>query len=345
MSHQHGKADKDNGMGVFDRNAASAKRSGLCLAKNSHSSRPDVDIHRALAGIESRLAPLEGPWMAEARTQRRLAAILAADIAGYSRLMGVDEAGTLAALKEIWTDHFGPIVANYRGRIVKMMGDGALVEFASAVDAVECAVEVQKAITTFNDSRTNLEPIEFRIGVNLGDIVVEGEDIFGDGVNIAARLEGRAPKGGILVSEAVHAQVKRKTGIAFTDAGDLSLKNIETPIRAWSWVGVVSVTGASEEASPAAAEMPSIAVLPFTNLSGEPEQEVFADGLVEDIITTLSKLAGLRVIARNSSFVYKGRAVDIREAAKQLGVRYMLEGSVRKSANRIRMNGSVDRCR
>ena len=276
--------------------------------------------------------------MAEARTQRRLAAILAADIAGYSRLMGVDEAGTLAALKEIWTHHFGPIVTNYRGRIVKMMGDGALVEFASAVDAVECAVEVQKAITTFNDSRTNLEPIEFRIGVNLGDIVVEGEDIFGDGVNIAARLEGRAPKGGILVSEAVHAQVKRKTGIAFTDAGDLSLKNIETPIRAWSWVGVVSVTGAPEEVSPAATEMPSIAVLPFTNLSGEPEQEVFADGLVEDIITTLSKLAGLRVIARNSSFVYKGRAVDIREAAKQLGVRYVLEGSVRKSANRIRMN-------
>lgn len=279
--------------------------------------------------------------MAEARAQRRLAAILAADIAGYSRLIGIDEAGTLAALKEIWTTHFGPAVANHGGRIVKMMGDGALVEFASAMDAVECAVAIQKAIATFNSSRTNLDPIEFRLGVNLGDIVIDGEDIFGDGVNVAARLEGLAPKGGILISEAVHAQVKRKTDIAFSDAGELSLKNIETPVRAWSWVSDVTKTRASEKVLPTPTEIPSIAVLPFTNLSGEREQELFADGLVEDIITTLSKLAGLRVIARNSSYVYKGRSVDVREAARQLCVRYVLEGSVRKSANRIRVNAQL----
>jgi adenylate cyclase len=279
--------------------------------------------------------------MAEVRAQRRLAAILAADIAGYSRLMGSDEVGTLAVLKEIWTDHFNPAVAAYRGRIVKMMGDGALVEFASAVDAVECAVAIQKAIATRNSSRPGLRSIEFRIGVNLGDVVIEGDDILGDGVNVAVRLEGQTPKGGILISESVHAQVKRKIGIAFTDAGELSLKNIETPVRAWSWVNDVSAMGAPERAPPALGETPSIAVLPFTNMSGDPEQELFADGLVEDIITTLSKLAGLRVIARNSSFVYKGRAVDVREAARQLGVRYVLEGSVRKSTNRIRISAQL----
>jgi adenylate cyclase len=276
--------------------------------------------------------------MAEARTQRRLAAILAADIAGYSRLMGADEAGTLAALKEIWTGHFNPAVAIYRGRIVKTLGDGALVEFASAVDAVECAVAIQKAIANCNKSRPGLEPIKFRIGVNLGDVIVEGDDIFGDGVNVAVRLEGQAPKGGMLVSESVYAQVRGKTGVAFTDAGELSLKNIETLVRVWRWADDVSAVGAPERTSPASSKMPSIAVLPFTNMSGDPEQELFADGLVEDITTTLSKLAGLRVIARNSSFVYKGRAVDVREAANQLGVRYVLEGSVRKSGNRIRIS-------
>jgi adenylate cyclase len=279
--------------------------------------------------------------MSEARARRRLAAILAADIAGYSRLMSADEAGTLAALREVWADHFNPAVAAYRGRIVKMMGDGALVEFASAVDAVECAVAIQTAVACRNNARAGLEPIEFRMGVNLGDIVVEGDDIFGDGVNVASRLEGQAPRGGILVGESVHAQLKGKTGVALTDAGELSLKNIDTPVRAWRWAGAGAAAGAREKARLPVREVPSIAVLPFTSMSGDPEQEFFADGLVEDLITTLSKLAGLRVIARNSSFVYKGRAVDVREAARQLGVRYVLEGSVRKGGNRIRITAQL----
>lgn len=279
--------------------------------------------------------------MAQARAQRRLAAILAADIAGYSRLMGADEAGTLAALREVWTDHFHPAVAAHRGRTVKVMGDGALVEFASTVDAVECAVAVQQSMASRNSSRPGPGPIEFRIGVNLGDIIIEGDDIFGDGVNVAARLEGKAPRGGILVSDSVYAQIKGKVGVAFTEAGELRLKNIATPVRAWCWASDGSAPGVPERAFPVSSELPSIAVLPFTNMSGDPEQEFFADGLVEDIITTLSKLAGLRVIARNSSFVYKGQAVDVREAAQHLGVRYVLEGSVRKGANRIRITAQL----
>jgi adenylate cyclase len=279
--------------------------------------------------------------MAKERVQRRLAAILAADIVGYSRLMGADEAGTLAALRGIWTEHFNPAVAAHNGRIVKMMGDGALVEFASAVDAVECATAIQTAMANRNSEQPGGEPIEFRIGVNLGDIVIDGDDIFGDGVNVAARLEGQAPKGGILVSDAVHTQIKGKTGVAFRDAGELTLKNIETPVRVWRWAGDGAPARMPAEATPGPSEIPSIAVLPFANISGDPEQEFFADGLVEDIITTLSKLAGLRVIARNSTFVYKGQAVDIREAAKQLGVRYVLEGSVRKGGNRIRITAQL----
>jgi adenylate cyclase len=275
--------------------------------------------------------------MAEARPQRRLAAILAADIVGFSRLMGADEAGTLAALRDVWADDFNPAVAGHRGRIVKMMGDGALVEFASAVDAVECAVAVQRAMADHNSSRPGREPIEFRIGVNLGDIVIDGDDIFGDGVNVAARLEGQAPKSGILVSDAVHAQIKGKVSVAFTDAGELTLKNIEAPVRGWRWADDGAPAPTPAHAPPGLSDIPSIAVLPFANISGDPEQEYFADGLVEDIITTLSKLDGLRVIARNSTFVYKGQAVDIRAAARQLGVQYVLEGSVRKSANRIRI--------
>ncbi|HET8728710.1 MAG TPA: adenylate/guanylate cyclase domain-containing protein [Alphaproteobacteria bacterium] len=283
--------------------------------------------------------------MAEARVQRRLAAILAADIAGYSRLMHADEAGALAVLREVWTEHLKPAFAAYRGRIVKMMGDGALVEFASAVDAVECAVAIQTALASRNSSRPGLEPIELRIGVNLGDILVDGDDIFGDGVNVSARLEGAAQSGSILISDSVHAQLKGKTGVAFTEAGELSLKNIESPVRAWRWAGDGPVPEALKIPLPAPSEIPSIAVLPFTNMSADTEQEFFADGLVDDIITTLSKLAGLRVIARNSSFVYKGRVVDIREAAKQLGVRYVLEGSVRKNANRIRVTAQLSDAR
>jgi adenylate cyclase len=276
----------------------------------------------------------------DVRPQRRLAAILAADVAGFSRLLGADEAGTLAGLRDVWTARFKPAVAGRGGRIVKMMGDGALVEFASAVDAVECAVAIQTAMIDYNGARPGQAPIEFRIGVNLGDIVVDNDDIFGDGVNVASRLEGKAPPSGILVSDAVHAQIKGKVGVAFVDAGALSLKNIETPVRAWRWGGDGAPEQTPAEAA-AADDIPSIAVLPFANMSGDPDQEFFADGLVEDIITTLSKLAGLRVIARNSSFVYKGQAVDIRDAARQLGVRYVLEGSVRRNANRIRITAQL----
>ena len=277
--------------------------------------------------------------MLEIRPQRRLAAILAADIAAYSKLVGADEAGTIAALREMWSKRFNPAVAAHRGRIVKMMGDGALVEFASAVDAVECAVAIQQAMTAYNSERQGLPPVEFRIGVNLGDIISDGDDILGDGVNVAARLEGQAPKGGILIADSVHAQIKGKVGAAFKEAGNLTLKNIAAPVRAWRWDG--GGPSAAVAAASGPNELPSIAVLPFANMSGDPEQEYFADGLVEDIITTLSKLAGLRVIARNSSFVYKGQAVDIREAAKLLGVRYVLEGSVRKSGNRIRITAQL----
>jgi adenylate cyclase len=279
--------------------------------------------------------------MAKERIQRRLAAVLAADVVGYSRLMGADEAGTLAALRDVWTTRLNPEVAAHRGRIVKMLGDGALIEFASAVDAVECAVAFQEGMADHNRARADREPIEFRIGVNLGDIVVDGGDIFGDGVNVATRLEGQAPKNGILVSDAVHAQIKGKVGIAFLDAGELSLKNIETSVRAWRWGDDCSPVQAPKKAPTDSVGVPSIAVLPFANMSGDPEQDFFADGLVEDIITTLSKLVGLRVIARNSSFVYKGQAVDVREAARQLGVRYILEGSVRKSGNRIRITAQL----
>jgi adenylate cyclase len=270
--------------------------------------------------------------MSEAPTFRRLAAILAADVVGYSRMVAEDEAGTLAALRALWNGLFGPAVAAHRGRIAKMMGDGALVEFSSAVDAVSCAVSIQQALAE-RDSR-----IRLRMGINLGEIVIEGGDIFGEGVNVAARLEGRSPSGGVLVSDAVYAQVRGKVDHAFTDAGELELKNIEAPIRAWRWgsgVSPISVTSAPPASD--TPQRPSIAVLPFTSLSADPEQEFFADGLVEDIITTLSKLSGLTVIARNSSSVYKGRAIDVREAARQLGVRYVLEGSVRKSATRIRI--------
>jgi adenylate cyclase len=275
--------------------------------------------------------------MAQRRPQRRLAAILAADAAGYSRLVAADEAGTLAALREVWATCFNPAVAAHDGRIVKTMGDGALVEFASAVDAVECALAIQAAMAGRNAALPGTAPLLFRIGVNLGDIVIDGDDILGDGVNVAARLEGQAPAGGVLVADSVHAQIRGKVGAVFADAGELALKNIDMPVRAWRWDGAEPAARADSAAPPGPEALPSIAVLPFTNPSGDPEQEFFADGLVEDIITTLSKLAGLRVIARNSSFVYKGRAVDVREAARQLGVRYVLEGSVRKGGSRIRI--------
>ena len=285
-------------------------------------------------------APQHNPLsrMAEQRTQRRLAAILAADVAGYSRLIGADEVGTLAELRRIWSERFDPTVASHNGRIVKKMGDGALVEFASVIDAIECAISFQQNMADYNAAERRKEPIEFRIGVNLGDVVIEGADIFGDGVNIAARLQAQSPKNGVLISDAVHAQIRGKIDAAFIEVGALELKNIAVPVRAWRWSGTAP---GRFSARPVERDLPSIAVLPFTNLSGDPEQTFFADGLVEDIITTLSKLSGLVVIARNSSFAYRGRAVDLGTIAAELGVRYVMDGSVRKTGNRVRITAQL----
>jgi adenylate cyclase len=279
--------------------------------------------------------------MADTRVERRLAAILAADVAGYSRLMGINEEGTLAALKVCRRELIDPKIAEHRGRIVKTTGDGALVEFASAVDATRCAMEIQYAMAERNAAIPKDRRVEFRIGINVGDIIIDEADIYGDGVNIAARVESIAEPGGISVSEDAWRQVQGKVAANFVDAGEHSLKNIARPVRVYRVeLGGQSSTELAASTSPTP-NMPSIAVLPFQNMSGDPEQDYFCDGLVEDIITTFSKLAGLRVIARNSSFVYKGRSVDVRDAAKQLGVRYILEGSVRKSANRIRITAQL----
>ena len=282
--------------------------------------------------------------MSKERLQRRLAAILSADVAGYSRLMGIDEAGTLARLKALRREFIDPEIAAHLGRIVKLMGDGMLVEFGSAVDAVTCAIEIQRGMAERNTAEPQDKRIELRIGINVGDIIIEGDDIFGDGVNIAARLEGIADPGGICLSRGAHDQVKGKLDVVFEDGGELQLKNIAEPVRVYRMrpvAAAASVTSRVTAPFQQLPDKPSIAVLPFQNMSGDPEQDYFCDGLVEDIITTLSKLAGLRVIARNSTFVYKGRSVDIREAAKQLGVRHVLEGSVRKSGNRIRITAQL----
>jgi adenylate cyclase len=278
--------------------------------------------------------------------ERRLAAVLAADVAGYSRLMGRDEENTLAQLKAFRKTLLDPKIVEHRGRIVKTTGDGMLVEFASAVDAARCAVEVQRGMAEQNADVPQDNRIEFRIGIHVGDIIIDDNDIFGDGVNIAARLEGIAEPGGICISDDAQRQIRGKVDIAFDDMGSQHLKNIVEPMRAWC----IRLDGDAPSRAPVKSVegppvsllgKPSVAVLPFQNMSGDPEQEHFCDGLVEDIITTLSKLAGLRVIARNSTFVFKGRSVDVREAAKQLGVRYVLEGSVRKSGNRIRITAQL----
>jgi len=282
--------------------------------------------------------------LAAERMERRLAAVLAADVAGYSRLMGADEEGTLARLKAVRKTLVDPTIAAHRGRIVKTTGDGMLVEFASAVDAARCAVEVQRGVATQNAEVPQDVRIEFRIGIHVGDIIIDDNDIFGDGVNIAARLEGIAEAGGIYLSDDAYRQIRGKVDIAFVDMGPQDLKNIAEPIRAWRiQFGGTSALKSPKDVSVGSGqvllvpEKPSIAVLPFQNMSGDSDQEYFSDGLVDDILTSLSKLAGLRVIARNSSFVYKGKSVDVREAAKHLGVQYILEGSVRKSGDRIRI--------
>jgi TolB-like protein/class 3 adenylate cyclase len=276
--------------------------------------------------------------------ERRLTAILAADIAGYSRLIGADEEGTLAQLKAFRKALVDPTIAKHRGRIVKTTGDGMLVEFASAVDAARCAVEVQRGMADENTEIPQAKRIEFRIGIHLGDIIIDDNDIFGDGVNIAARLESIAVPGGITISRAVHDQVRDRINVCFDDKGEIALKNIARPVQVFAISGAKeSKTTVSPESKPALAlpDKPSIAVLPFTNMSGDPEQDYFADGMVDDIITALSHFKALFVIARNSSFTYKGRAVDVKQVGRELGVRYVLEGSVRKATNRVRITGQL----
>ncbi len=316
--------------------------------------------------------------------ERRLAAILAADVVGYTRLMGADEAGTLSRLKALRGEIIDPEIARYNGRIVKLMGDGALVEFASVVDAVACAVAIQRANAARDADLAQGERLALRIGVNLGDVIVEGDDIYGDGVNIAARLEGLAEPGSICVSDIVHQSVKGKLDLTFEDIGAQQVKNVVEPVRvyrvrltsgetskassakrAWRrpaiaagvvvlvlalvagvavwqrpWEPKVELASVERMAFPLP-DKPSIAVLPFVNMSDDSEQEYFADGMTEDLITDLSKLRNLFVIARNSSFAYKGKAVDVRQIARELGVRYVMEGSVRKSGDQLRITVQV----
>src|SRR6202040_1104427 len=278
--------------------------------------------------------------------ERRLAAILAADVAGSSRLIGIDEEGTLARLKALRRTIFDPKIAEHHGRVVKNTGDGAIAEFASVVDAVRCADEIQRGMAEQNIDVPQDKRIELRIGIHVGDIVIEDHDIFGDGVNIAVRLEGIAEPGGISISDDAHRQIRGKVDIAFEDLGSQSLKNIAEPMRVWR-----VPNGRARPAVPnrppdnaqplALPNKPSIAVLPFQNMSGDPDQDYFADGMVDEITTALSRFKSLFVIARNSSFTYKGKAVDIKQVGRELGVRYVLQGSVRKAAGQVRIIGQL----
>jgi adenylate cyclase len=305
----------------------------------------------------------------QARVERRLAAIVAADVAGYSRLIEADEEGTLERLKALRRELVDPKIAAHKGRIVKTTGDGMLVEFASVVDAVRCAVDMQTALAKSNDPMPPDQRIEFRVGINVGDIVVEDGDIFGDGVNVAARLEGLAEPGGICVSARVREDAAGRLDLTFEDIGEQALKNIARPVRVYrvripfahpdasapesplSSPGLTRGSAgegakgrsllAGEGNPPTLPSKPSIAVLPFANLSGDREQEYFADGMVEEIITALSRIRWLFVIARNSSFTYKGQAIDVKQVGRELGVRYVLEGSVRKASGRVRIAGQL----
>jgi TolB-like protein/class 3 adenylate cyclase/Flp pilus assembly protein TadD len=283
--------------------------------------------------------------MSERKAERRLAAILAADVVGYSRLVGVDEEGTLARLRMLRREVVDPMIKEHRGRIVRITGDGILVEFASVVDAVRCAVDTQREMALRNSEVPVDQRIEFRIGINLGDIMDDEGDIYGDGVNVAARLEALAPPGGICVSRVVRDQVRDKLNFTFDDRGEQQVKNIARPVRifdvklAGEIMTLTSFSGVTT-ALPLP-DKPSIAVLPFQNMSGDPEQEYFADGMVEEIITALSRIRWLFVIARNSSFIYKGKSVGVKQVGRELGVRYVLEGSVRKGGNRVRITAQL----
>jgi adenylate cyclase len=289
------------------------------------------------------------------REQRKLAAIVAADVVGYSRLMGRDESGTVARLRRVRAERLEPVLARRGGRIVKLTGDGALIEFASAVEALSAAIEFQQAMVESEADRPEAERLIFRAGVHLGDVIVDGDDLYGDGVNVAARLEAEAVPSGIVISGDMHNLAAGRVAATFDDLGRLALKNIERPVQAYAvrwqandWPPESTVISPPATAAPVPpdsllplSDKPSIAVLPFQNMSGDPEQEYFADGMVEDIITALSRFKSLFVIARNSSFTYKGKSVDVKQVGRELGVRYVLEGSVRKAANKVRITGQL----
>ena len=283
--------------------------------------------------------------MSKGKAERRLAAILAADVVGYSRLVGVDEEGTLARLRVLRREVVDPMIKEHRGRIVRITGDGILVEFASVVDAVRCAVDTQREMALRNSEVPADQRIEFRIGINLGDIMDDEGDIYGDGVNVAARLEALAPPGGICVSRVVRDQVRDKLNFTFDDRGEQQVKNIARPVRIFDvkLAGEIMTLSSFPGVTPPLPlpDKPSIAVLPFQNMSGDPEQEYFADGMVEEIITALSRIRWLFVIARNSSFIYKGKSVGVKQVGRELGVRYVLEGSVRKGGNRVRITAQL----
>jgi adenylate cyclase len=285
---------------------------------------------------------------------RRLAAIMSIDVVGYSRLMSGDESGTHLRLKTHRIERIEPAVRRHGGRLIKLTGDGAMIEFASAVEALSAAIEIQQAMADANRHQPADTAIVFRIGIDLGDMMVDDNELYGDGVNIAVRLEGAAPAGGILISGNVHDAVAGRLKAGFEDLGVLELKNIAKPVHAWrvtwlaeDWPGKAERGSAPSIAAAGLAvplplpDKPSIAVLPFTNMSGDPEQEYFTDGITEDIITELARFHELFVIARNSTFTYKGRAVDVRVVAGELGVRYVLEGSIRKAVNRVRVTGQL----
>ncbi|HEY6982248.1 adenylate/guanylate cyclase domain-containing protein [Reyranella sp.] len=291
-----------------------------------------------------------------AQEQRRLAAIVAADVVGYSRLVGRDESGTVARLRQNRAERLDPVLARRGGRLVKLTGDGALIEFASAVEALNACIEIQQSMVEANSGVPTDSALLFRIGLHLGDLIVDGDDLYGDGVNVAARLEATAPPGGIVISRTVHESVAGRVKATLEDLGTLELKNIERPVHAYlvKWDPVDWKTAAAAQPEQPVVESPrspgvplllpdkpSIAVLPFQNMSGDPEQEYFADGVAEDVLTTLSKIEELMVIARNSSFVFKGQSKDVREIGRILGVRYVLEGSVRKSGNRVRLTAQL----
>ena len=278
-------------------------------------------------------------------TQRRLAAIVSADVVGYSKLIGADEAGTHSRLQTQYRELVKPKIDAHYGRVVKLMGDGLLAEFPSVVDAVSWAVDMQTAAVELEIDRSGSQRIEYRVGVNLGDIIVDGDDIFGDGVNVAARLQEIAEPGGLCISGKVHDEVAGKLDAVFADGGAQSMKNIAQAIQVWHWSPGRRQTPVTEvEPQLSLPDKPSIAVLPFENMSGDPEQNYFVDGVVKDILTTLSKVPALFVIARNSSFTYKGRAVDVRQVGRELGVNYVVEGSMRKAGNRVRVTAQLVEC-